>query len=158
VGQPAAAQEASPGRVAAKLIVLQATDASDDDLQRMSDALGAMKGVIRAAAHVPEKSVSILAAVDSPVTVERAVRYLELAGYPVKEADDEMYKKIEAALQSGAVDVPAGFAGSCASSSGQTTTPAEAKLSSLAESVEPLREAFNAGKVRYRFVALLSPT
>jgi hypothetical protein len=47
--------------------------------------------------------------------------------------------------------------GSCASLSTPTTQPA-ASLTSLSESVEPLREAFNATSGRYRFVALLSPT
>lgn len=159
MGQPESApDESSAGRVAAELIVLHAADASDDDLQRMSDALGAIKGVIHAAAHFPEKSVSILAAADRPVTVDRAIRYLELAGYSAKEAGEDMYKKILALLRTGTFAVPVGVAGSCVSPAGSTETPAAAKLTSLAESVEPLREAFNAGKDRIRFVALLSPT
>lgn len=38
------------------------------------------------------------------------------------------------------------------------TNPDGPKLTSLAESLAPLRKHFNAHKDKYRFVALLSPT
>lgn len=37
-------------------------------------------------------------------------------------------------------------------------TSDDPRLTSLADSLEPLREHFNAHKDKYRFVALLSPT
>lgn len=151
-------QDAPPGRVAVKLIVLKAEDASDDDLGKMVAALGAVKDVLRAAIHPPDNYISILATTNSAVTVERAVRYLDLAGYSAKEAGDETYAKVEAALRSGVIDFPASSPALCASPPPSTTTAPASRLNSLAGSVEPLRESFNASRGRPRFLALLSPT
>jgi len=139
--------------------VFQATDATDEDLQKISAALGTIKGVIHVGVLASEKNcVFVLATADSVVTVERAIRYLDLAGYAVKEADGEVYKRVETAIGSAAIDVPASIAGSCGTATPPTTTQSGAPLTSLAESLAPFREAFNASKGRYRFVALLSPT
>lgn len=149
----------SAGRVAAKLIVLQAVDATDEDIQKIATALSSMKDVFHAGVLASEqRCVFVLATVESAVTVERAVRYLDLAGYTVKEASDEVQARAESALHSTTIGVPASAAGSCDSPGPAPTSQQAGRLTSLADSVEPLRDAFNAAKGRYRFVALLSPT
>jgi hypothetical protein len=151
--QPAAPeppQAGPPAGTAAKLIVLRAPDAGDTELGKMAAALGAMKGVIRAAPHASEKCVSILARMDSPVTVDRAKRYLELAGYHVEEAD-------EAAIQSAPPDASGACCASSAPAAETSKAPALAELNDLKRSLDVLRERFNADKDRPRIVALLSP-
>jgi len=158
--QPAAPeppQSGPPAGTAAKLIVLRAPDAGETELGKMAAALGAMKGVIRAAPHAAEKCVSILAKMDSPITVDRAMRYLELAGYHVQEADDATIDRLQAAIRS----APPAAGGACCASSapaaGTSKAPAVAELNDLNGSLEMLRERFNADKDRPRIVALLSP-
>ncbi len=153
-----AGEPPSEARVTARHIVVQAADASDEELQAISAALGAFRGVFRVAIFPSDQCVSILAPADGLATVERVIQYLDLAGYTVKDADRDVYDRIETVLKSMSFDVPASLAGSCGpAESGAASQPAAA-LTSLADSVEPLREAFNAATGRYRFVALLSPT
>lgn len=142
----------------AKLIVLCASDTTNAKLEKMAAALGAMQGVIRSSAHPDEKCVSIVADIDSAVTIDRAMRYLELAGYEAKEADDATTDRVAAAVRT---------AGAKASGAACSSTPATgavdaqnkelAKLIDLTNSLNALQERFNAEKDRPRIVALLSP-
>jgi hypothetical protein len=150
-----AGSPAGAGR-AAKLIVLRAPDAGEAELEKMATGLGAMKGVIRAAAHASDKCVSILADVDSPVTAARAMKYLDLAGYRVEEADDATTDRVLAAIRAAMSQGRPGCATSTADV-GNANDNEPAVLTDLSGSMDALRERFNAEKDRPRIVALLSP-
>ena len=58
---------------------------------QLAKALEAMKGVYRASASEDGRLLTVLAEVDSDVTVERVLKYLELAGYKAAEASAADY-------------------------------------------------------------------
>lgn len=154
-----AAQSPSGAGRAAKLIVLRAAAGiADADLDKMAAALRAMDGVIRTGTHPAEECVSIVAEVDSPVTIDRAVHLLELAGYRAVETDDATTDRIAAAMR------PAGQHASGANGCTAATNDAArannekpAEMIDLHGSLDSLRTLFNSQKDRPRIVALLSP-
>ena len=149
--------------IVAELIVLRVDELAEQAVaDTLVAALRAMKGTFLVTADVENKLLRIIAETDGPVTVERLIQYLGLAGYPATEATEEQYRQQEEKLSGRVLEVP--------SADGLASVKEEDKADgapapgdpvavvSLAESLEPLRLRFNGAKDKYRFVALLSPT
>ena len=149
--------------IVAELIVLQVDELAEQAVaDTLVAALRAMKGTFLVTADVENKLLRIIAETDGPVTVERLIQYLGLAGYAATEADEEQYRRQEDDLSGLVLEVPPG-GGSIPANAEDKADGAPAPRSpvavvSLAESLEPLRLRFNEAKDKYRFVALLSPT
>ena len=139
-----------------------------DDVAR---ALGAIKGVMRATADAESNLVQLLVDAAHSVTAKRTIEFLSLAGYEAKEASEQQYDQVTSALASGGAVVIRDPADQQAveardadkrvgskSDSSQSDSMSSVELTSLAESLKPLRTHFNANKSKHRFVALLSPT
>ena len=75
--------------------------ASEADARAVEDALGAMKGVFRTTVDRETKLVDMLVDLTGPVDAERAVSFLSLAGYEVKEASQEQYDAETERLRNG---------------------------------------------------------
>ena len=137
--------------VRAKLIILAASVA---EVPGVLAALQAIKGVIRLSADDERGLVSLLVAQDHPMTPERAVEYLKLAGYEVVEATEEEYGQATEGLHTAPIAVPASVV--TESVAGAPAGPTNVTV--LDDSIGPLIDAFNAAKDKPRLIALLSPT
>lgn len=149
--------------IAAELIVLQVDELADQAVaDTLLAALRAMKGIILVTADVQKRLLHILAETDGPVTVERVIQYLGLAGYRAIEATEEQYREQEQQLDGRVLEVPWGDGPTSAkaedNADGAPALADPVAVVSLAESLDPLRLRFNGAKDKYRFVALLSPT
>ncbi len=165
--QPA---EDCSGRVEAKLMVLRVDELADaSDRERIVQAVGAVRGVLHAEGDAEERLLTVLADTQAEgVTAARLVEYLELAGYTAKEVEDTERDAHAGRIwgRSGKViELPADTVAKTPESSSPATAPADAsgeepavQVTSLAESLDPLCERFNADVGQPRFVALLSPT
>lgn len=147
----------------AELIVLQVDELSDQAVaDTLVAALRAMKGTFLVTADVENKLLRIIAETDGPVTVERLIQYLGLAGYAATEATEDQYRRQEEQLSGRVLEFRAGegFVQPTAEdwADGAPAPGEPVAVVSLAESLEPLRLRFNGAKDKYRFVALLSPT
>ncbi len=158
-------EPSADGRVEieAELIVLQVDEVADQAVaDSLVAALRAMKGTFVVTADVRNKLVRVIAEADGPVTVERLIKYLGLAGYTAIEADEEQYRHQEDDLSGLVLEVPAGVGSISPKAEDRANGGSESgdpvAVVSLAESLEPLRTRFNGAKDKYRFVALLSPT
>lgn len=158
------------GRFEARLIVLQVDELADPtDRERIVQAVRAVRGVLHAERIEDQRLLTVLADVHAErVTSARLVQYLELAGYSAKEADEKLRDEHARRLSGGngqVIELPASAVRDRVESASPATAPAGADrdgeaivVSSLAESLDPLRERFNADKGKPRFIALLSPT
>lgn len=149
--------------IVAELIVLRVDEVAEQAVaDKLVAALLAMKGTFVVTADVQNKLLRIIAEADGPVTVERLIQYLGLAGYAATEADEEQYRRQEDDLSGLVLEVPPGGGSIPAkaedSAKGGSESGDPVAVVSLAESLEPLRLRFNGAKDKYRFVALLSPT
>lgn len=149
--------------IVADLIVLRVDEVAEQAVaDKLVAALLAMKGTFVVTADVQNKLLRIIAEADGPVTVERLIQYLGLAGYAATEADEEQYRRQEDDLSGLVLEVPPGVGSTPAkaedSANGGSESGDPVAVVSLAESLEPLRLRFNGAKDKYRFVALLSPT
>lgn len=169
---PSDAAGCAGGAVRAELLVLEVKGLVDGSTaDDVAQALGAIKGVMRATADIDSNLVQLLVDAGSSVTADRAVEFLALAGYEAKEASEKQYDQVTSALASGGAIVIRNPADQQAdetrdadkkigtkSDSLQSELTSSVELTSLAKSLEPLRAHFNANKNKHRFVALLSPT
>ncbi len=149
--------------IIADLIVLRVDEVAEQAVaDKLVAALLAMKGTFVVTADVQNKLLRIIAEADGPVTVERLIQYLSLAGYAATEADEEQYRRQEDDLSGLVLEVPPGVGSIPAkaedSAKGASESGDAVAVVSLAESLEPLRLRFNGAKDKVRFVALLSPT
>lgn len=153
------------GKVRAKLIILKPSKTSRGDSLRIMDALRAVRGAIAVEGSEDAEFVSLIVPEDNPMTPERAVKFLSLAGYEVSTASDAEFEMESTRLQSKALTISV----SSVSESEATTKPDASAtknrgandasaITSLGESIAALGDHFNQAKGRYRFVALLSPT
>ncbi len=89
-------------QVQARMVLLEVAGmASEADARAVEDALGAMKGVFRTTVDRKTKLVDMLVDLTGPVDAERAVSFLSLAGYEVKEASQEQYDAETERLRNG---------------------------------------------------------
>ena len=151
-----------PGNIPINLIFVRVDElAGESDAGKVAAALEAMKGVLHATADSQTKLVTVVAHQDAPVTAERVIQYLRLAGYEAAELSREQY---DAELERTRNDAPMTMRYEAPQpdptrqemSPLSDATPVE--LVSLAESLDLLRERFNADKDKVRFIVLLSPT
>lgn len=152
--------ENAPGCLGAtiliKMILLQIeglTDASNAD--QLAGALRAVKGVRWATVDRKTGLAPVMADDPGPVTVERLIEFLSLAGYEAKEATEEQYEAESEKLRSagpivlGNIQIEDSLMG---------PTEGTVEVTSLADSLQPLRDRFNANQGKARLIALLSPT
>jgi len=149
--------------IVATFIVLQVDELAEPAVaDKLVAALRAMKGTIRVTADVDSKLLGVLAEAEGPVTVDRLIQYLGLAGYPATEATEDQYRRQEEELSGLVLEVPPGGASIPAQTEDSVNSGSQlgnpVAVVSLADSLEPLRLRFNGAKDKYRFVALLSPT
>ena len=138
--------------VRGKLIVLKPTAA--DKVAGVLEALRGIKGLVRISADNETGLVSLIVTEDSPMTPERAVEYLALAGYTVAEATQEETDQAARGMQTTTIDVPNSVA-----TQPNTDEPSKpVQVGVLEDSIPPLVDACNREKDRPRLVALLSPT
>ncbi len=138
--------------VRAKLIVLKPT--TRNEAAGVVAALRGIKGLVRLSADDESGLVSLIVTEDSPMTPERAVEYLALAGYKVVEATEEETDQAARGMQTATIDVPA----SVITESSTDSPRKPVHVGVLEDSIQPLVDAFNREKNRPRLVALLSPT
>lgn len=138
--------------VRAKLIVLK--PAVRDEVAGVVEALCGIKGVIRLSSDDDSGLVSLIVPGDNPMTPERAIEYLALAGYKAAEATDEEADQAARGMHTAPIEVPASVI--TESISDASTKPIEVGV--LKDSLQPLIEAFNREKDKPRLLALLSPT
>lgn len=142
--------------IRAERIVLEVSGLSDPaTAATVARALGAMKGAIRATADADSGLVQLLADTKSELTAERAIEFLSLSGYEAKEAIDGKHEKTTSPKR---IQTGSNRTNRESDMTGQGSNGSSFELTSLAESLEPLRDHFNANKDKLRFVALLSPT
>ena len=148
--------EYSSGALEARLLVFEMVDDLDNEATAdlIAGALRAFKGVLHAYVDTESNLVQVFAAADSDVTADHIQKYLQLAGYETREATAKQLQIMKDILQTGApIDVR-----TPARSPTIQAQKGTVDVTSLAESVEPLRRHFNENKHKHRFVALLSPT
>ena len=99
---PSEEKPACSRQVQARMVLLEVAGmASEADARAVEDALGAMKGVFRTTVDRKTKLVDMLVDLTGPVDAERAVSFLSLAGYEVKEASQEQYDAETERLRNG---------------------------------------------------------
>ena len=145
------------------VIALKLKELQKAQVEGVEQALGAVKGVMRASFNLDLKIMTVFVDVDGPASADKLLKYLDLAGYAGTEASEQELEQALGAMRTGdgMIVFRRGEASADARSVTFPDTPAGGKLGEvtlLTESVKPLRDHFNANKHKYRFVALLSPT
>lgn len=142
-------------QIRALLMAMRIADSSWPDAGRIKNAAAAIKGVISVSIDNEAHALVVTVPEDHRLTESQLVEYLKLAGYTVTPGSDALLDEVAGRLVNGVVSVDAS---AIQDGPHESKSEAAVPLTSLAESLNPLKEQFNAARGRFRFVALLSPT
>ena len=149
------------GSAKASVIALKLNELQEAQVERVEQALSAVKGVMLASFDLDSKIMTVFVDADGPASADKLLKFLELAGYDGTEASEQELEQALDAMRTGGAIV---IRREEESADARTVTFEDAEggkmgdVTILAESVKPLRDHFNANKDKYRFIAILSPT
>ena len=83
------------GSVKASMIALKLSEVKEAQVERVEQALSAVKGVMRASFDLDSEVMTVLVDADRPASADKLLKFLELAGYDGREANE---KEVEQAL------------------------------------------------------------
>jgi hypothetical protein len=147
------------GRVRAAFIALELDEVTDTQGPDVEKAVSAVPGVMRAAMNVRTEVLSVIADAHADVTAERLVALLRTAGYTAREADEQKHERALEAMRAGGAIVLASDHAAPSDAAGDPDKGARmGNLTIIDDTLNPLRDRFNADKDKHRFVAILSPT
>ena len=100
-----AARDSEPGchgtSVQASVTALKIVELKTADIERVEEAIAAMKGVMRASFDEESELMTVLVDANGPATAEKLLEFVKLAGYNAREANDDELEQSLAAMQAG---------------------------------------------------------
>ncbi len=90
--------------IKASMIALELNDLKEAQVERVEQALSAVKGVMRASFDLDSRIMTVLVDADGATSAEELLKFLELAGYNGREASDgELEQALDAMRAGGAI-------------------------------------------------------
>jgi hypothetical protein len=142
--------------IRARLIVVRIADSSWAEAESIKNAASAIKGVISTAIDDRRRALTVIVPKDHFLTESQLTEYIKLAGYTVTQASDALRAEVADGLADAVMTIPVSAVRKAEHEVGHEVE--SVTVTSLVQSLDPLKKSFNEARGRFRFVALLSPT